>query len=183
MLFAAQAKGYRWKHHRFHTPKRAKLWDASASDDTAADEGQNLENDGVDDDPENEVPFHRSMSNGRRIRRSSSSIPRRRSGLAGFPHLIASKHDRHSARELCGSPHSHGPDFFSRSEGVFCDMESKTPWTLCRSVGHNNATVDVGKGDGDGDGDAGGCYHWETHSLVVGGEKVKRGYSRVVEWE
>ena len=183
MLFAAQAKGYRWKHHRFHTPKKAKLWDASASDATGA-EGPNLENDGVDDDPENEVPYHRSMSKGRRIRRrsSSSSIPRRRrSGLARFPHLIASQHDGHSARELCGSQHSHGPDFFSRSEGVFCDMESKTQWALCRSVGDDNATVEGGNGDGDGD--AGGCYHWETHSLVVGGEKVARGYSRVVEWE
>lgn len=37
----------------------------------------------------------------------------------------------HSARELCEHDMSLGPDFVSMEEGLFCDMETATLWSLC----------------------------------------------------
>ncbi|KAH6689858.1 hypothetical protein F5X68DRAFT_189578 [Plectosphaerella plurivora] len=36
-----------------------------------------------------------------------------------------------SAIELCSSPFSHGPDFVSVREGMYCDMHEKRLWKLC----------------------------------------------------
>ena len=101
-------------------------------------------------------------NDGEKVRRSRLS---RRSGLAAFSHLIASPHDRHSAQELCESGSSHGPDFVSSSEGIFCDMDAKTHWPLCDRTTENE------------------CYHWDTHSLVLGDDRLPRNYSHVEEWE
>ncbi|KAF2430881.1 hypothetical protein EJ08DRAFT_649424 [Tothia fuscella] len=40
----------------------------------------------------------------------------------------------HSAKELCGSETSWGPDFVSVSEGIWCDMSAKEAWPLCSST-------------------------------------------------
>lgn len=86
-----------------------------------------------------------------------------------FTHLVASAHEQHSAREVCGSGTSRGPDFVSLKEGFFCDMETKTLWPLC-------AEEEEGE-----DGEE-GCYHWGTHALGKRGERVGRKYGWVEEW-
>lgn len=48
--------------------------------------------------------------------------------------LIISNIDTHSAKELCESHTSMGPDFVSTVEGVFCDMEVKEWWYLCSAT-------------------------------------------------
>ncbi|KAF6229672.1 hypothetical protein HO173_011318 [Letharia columbiana] len=148
MLFRADAPGYKWtttgQRTRVQKPKSIEFWD----DADASRSAERPENDGV----------------GRNGRRRNGRLARR-SGSAAFSHLIASPHGGHSARELCASARSHGPDFLSFSEGIFCDMDAKVHWPLC-----DGATRD-------------GCYHWDTHSLVLGDERLARNYSRVEEWE
>ena len=46
-------------------------------------------------------------------------------------HLVISSIKTHSAKELCESQTSMGPDFVSTVEGLFCDMEVKEWWNLC----------------------------------------------------
>jgi hypothetical protein len=48
-------------------------------------------------------------------------------------HLVISHLESHSAKEVCESETSMGPDFVSTIEGVFCDMEQKEWWYLCSS--------------------------------------------------
>lgn len=89
--------------------------------------------------------------------------------------LIASPRDQHLASKLCESKTSHGPDFVSLAERVFCDMGTKIHYPLCeeeRLVDGIAVAVLVD-----------GCYRWETHSLVTGGEHVARNYERIEEWE
>lgn len=45
--------------------------------------------------------------------------------------LVISDVACHSAKEVCESKTSAGPDFVSTAEGLFCDMESKSLWPLC----------------------------------------------------
>ena len=91
--------------------------------------------------------------------------PREASSRA-FTHLIASPHALHSAQEICESETSHGPDFVSLSEGIFCDMDTKVHRPLCTAEGLDD-----------------GCYHWDSHSLIIDGERLARNYSHVVEWD
>lgn len=81
-------------------------------------------------------------------------------------HIIGSQDASHSALKLCQSPTSYSPDFVSFSEGIFCDMDTKTPWPLC--------STEKVKDD---------CYHWETHTLITSGDHKPRNYGNVVEWE
>ena len=113
---------------------------------------------------------------GHGARRKSPRLARR-SGSAVFGHLVASEHDHHSALELCASKSSHGPDFFSHSEGIFCDMDTKTAWPLCGEQGLSSSPPSTEEKEK-------GCYHWDTHSLVLPGEEAgtARNYSHVVEW-
>ena len=93
---------------------------------------------------------------------------KRRRNLLGprkFKHLVASPHDTHSAQQLCESATSHGPDFVSFSENIFCDMDTKEHWPLCKSDGDDH------------------CYHWDTHSLVRYAKSTPREYSHVEHWE
>jgi hypothetical protein len=46
-------------------------------------------------------------------------------------HLIVSHFEGHSAKELCESATSIGPDFVSMNEKIFCDMATKQWWNLC----------------------------------------------------
>ncbi|THV53290.1 hypothetical protein BGAL_0054g00010 [Botrytis galanthina] len=57
--------------------------------------------------------------------------------------LITSKHTGHSAKELCASDTSVGPDFVSYQERVYCDMENKLAYPLCFSDHRNSTTVEV----------------------------------------
>jgi hypothetical protein len=45
---------------------------------------------------------------------------------------------QHSAKELCESKTSFGPDFVNVEEGYFCDMDAKRAWPLCNEVTTNN---------------------------------------------
>ncbi|KAL5000912.1 hypothetical protein BDV10DRAFT_192434 [Aspergillus recurvatus] len=45
--------------------------------------------------------------------------------------LIESAHPEHTATELCHDPNAMGPDFISHSEGLMCDMCTRTLWPLC----------------------------------------------------
>ncbi|KAF1949403.1 hypothetical protein CC80DRAFT_581401 [Byssothecium circinans] len=62
--------------------------------------------------------------------------------------LISSKQDGHSAKELCESDTSLGPDFVSFHEGLFCDMSEKQLWPLC------------------GSGVESGCFNTTDHTMI-----------------
>jgi hypothetical protein len=47
--------------------------------------------------------------------------------------VVVSKIESHSAKEVCESESSAGPDFVSTVEGVFCDTAAKEWWYLCSS--------------------------------------------------
>lgn len=101
----------------------------------------------------------RSMDEGRTSPRLRPRSPAMSSSIIG------SQDTSHSALKLCQSDTSHSPDFVSFSEGIFCDMATKTPWSLCS---------DTVKDD---------CYHWETHSLTTGGAPKAKNYTNVHNWE
>lgn len=46
-------------------------------------------------------------------------------------HLVISAYAQHSAREVCESDTSRGPDFVSVNEGLYCDMDQKKLWNIC----------------------------------------------------
>ncbi|RWA06135.1 hypothetical protein EKO27_g8965 [Xylaria grammica] len=52
--------------------------------------------------------------------------------------LVTSKNPSHSARTLCESVSSLGPDLVSLEEGLFCDMSQKKLSHLCTYVGEPN---------------------------------------------
>lgn len=155
MLWQADVPDYRVSEHKIKNPSpwtgpvdfdwKPYFWDDS---DTAGTTDHEM-NDGT----------------GGKEETTGGSRLKKRSGLAAFSHLIASPHDRHSAKELCESESSHGPDFISSSEGIFCDMDTKTHWPLCDRTTEKE------------------CYHWDTHSLVLGDERQPRNYSHVETWE
>ena len=45
--------------------------------------------------------------------------------------LVMSSKDDHSAKKLCSSGGSWGPDFYSQKEGLFCDMVNKKTYPVC----------------------------------------------------
>jgi hypothetical protein len=47
-------------------------------------------------------------------------------------HLVKSNCPSHSARQLCASPGAWGPDAVSLVEMLFCDLETKQLWPICR---------------------------------------------------
>jgi hypothetical protein len=55
-------------------------------------------------------------------------------GRRAYPYadkLIRSNSTGHSAKRLCGSRGSWGPDFYSHAENLFCDMDKKRVWPAC----------------------------------------------------
>ncbi|KAK5079553.1 hypothetical protein LTR70_008119 [Exophiala xenobiotica] len=100
--------------------------------------------------------------------------------------LVVSNVSSHSARELCGSRTSAGPDFVSLGEGLFCDMARKVLWPVC-SEEVTAACFDLG---GRGLRVVGGAQHSETDpegwlELRVrsedGGSRLK-SYRNVQRW-
>ena len=79
--------------------------------------------------------------------------------------IIGSQDAAHSALKLCQSDTSLSPDFVSFSEGIFCDMATKTPWPLCSTTVTDE------------------CYHWDTHTLVTDGGRKAMNYTDVQNWE
>ena len=100
-------------------------------------------------------------------------LGKRAPGLAN--RLITSQRQQHSATKLCERENSHGPDFVSWDERVFCDMDTKISWPLCE--GKNGTGVALRNGTEE-------CYEWETHSLVgKGGERVAKNYKKIDHWK
>ncbi|KAF8538049.1 hypothetical protein BDD12DRAFT_742851 [Trichophaea hybrida] len=90
--------------------------------------------------------------------------------------LITSKHDSHSATELCTSKTSIGPDFVSHNEGLFCDMSKKELWSICNEIQSH------------------ACFDTETNEMrpgndVRGQDKSsgrvvpEKSYKRITHWE
>ena len=83
--------------------------------------------------------------------------------------LVVSTDVQHSAKELCESDSSHGPDFVSVPERLFCDMGTKTLWLFCEE-----------------DEDQKPCFDPETKELrsigIVGRDTQSLEYARVTEW-
>ena len=77
--------------------------------------------------------------------------------------IVKSKLDTHTATSLCESDTSRGPDFVSLAEGKFCDMETKTLWSIC-------------KGQKDED-----CFDNDTH-LMRGVKKLGKMAGRAATW-
>ena len=77
----------------------------------------------------------------RRARRSEQPSPK----------LIVTPYVEHSARELCESETSWGPDTVSLSEKLFCDMETRDLFDLCDEA----AGVDIN------------CFNLETEMLML----------------
>jgi len=48
--------------------------------------------------------------------------------------LVVSSISAHSAKKMCASSTSYGPDFVSEAEGVYCDMDTHTSYPLCSST-------------------------------------------------
>ena len=84
--------------------------------------------------------------------------------------LVVSNDAQHSAKELCESDSSHGPDFVSVPEKLFCDMGTKTLWLFCED-----------------DEDQKLCFNPDTKQLcnvgLAGRDTEGLGYGRVTEWE
>lgn len=91
-------------------------------------------------------------------------------------HVVISDIDAHSAREVCDSESSHGPDFVSTTEGLFCDMCAHQLWKVCGSP------------------DATGCFDVDTQRLRAGGNPLRRdessadalpekAYTKVSHWK
>lgn len=96
--------------------------------------------------------------------------------------VVISDHVAHSAREVCDSETSMGPDFVSTKEGLYCDMCTHTLYDVCSG----NATS--------------GCFHMNSqtlrsginlHSRGVDGRSMgqyitgyvpRKSYDRVIHW-
>ncbi|KAK8006659.1 hypothetical protein PG991_012956 [Apiospora marii] len=75
-------------------------------------------------------------STGKLPPRNKVRSPRERRDIIAKRHLfpgklVTSPKTAHSARELCESGSSLGPDFVSFHENLFCDMSEKELWPLC----------------------------------------------------
>lgn len=80
--------------------------------------------------------------------------------------IIASYHAEHSSKELCTSATSHGPDFVSFEENMFCDMSLKQTWPLCNADMNRR------------------CYDWNSHSIIDGLRRKREvRYARIEEWK
>ena len=75
------------------------------------------------------------------------SRPEKRSLTAEVSNL--SPHQEHSAEELCRSPYSHGPNFGTFHEQLFCDMHTRTLYPFC---------MDENAGET--------CYNVEANTLI-----------------
>ncbi|SPO06518.1 uncharacterized protein DNG_09208 [Cephalotrichum gorgonifer] len=73
--------------------------------------------------------------------------------------LIKSKADYHSARELCESPYSFGPDMVNLHEGIYCDMTNKQMWDVCKDDSQRS------------------CFDIETSRMRLGGGNSRRDES------
>lgn len=102
----------------------------------------------------------------RRVKQRDTPVKRIRPRSSAMSSSIISSPDpSHSALKLCESDTSYGPDFVSLSEGIFCDMATKTHWPLCTKLVADN------------------CYEWDSHTLINGEGQTVKDYTNVQEWQ
>lgn len=99
---------------------------------------------------------------GRRSRRSDARRVRRDGQVFMQGHLVTSGHAAHSAKELCESGTSAGPDFVSTVEGLFCDMAEKEVWPLCLGNVTNSTQA---------------CFDTSTNTMQGGSNSTSQGNS------
>lgn len=112
---------------------------------------------GVDDAPVDGTPA--------KLKRDTSVRPKRMTDQ-----LIVSSFEQHSAKELCNSETSWGPDFID-SHGQYCDMGTKTLENMCQDGNFLDCVALVD-----------GIVHKRA---VVAGREVhinKKTYEKVVHW-
>jgi len=85
-------------------------------------------------------------SRARRSEEQGNSLLRRRgTSNPQLRHLVVSGHEGHSAKDLCDSGSSYGPDFVSTVENTYCDMSAKKAWPLCDRNGVKDNCFDLQK--------------------------------------
>ncbi|KAF4124722.1 hypothetical protein GMORB2_5388 [Geosmithia morbida] len=121
---------------------------------------------GIRDEPDpNTVTFWT-----KKQRKSTQSMARSRRRAAWTSSaLVLSDTASHSAKELCQSDTSMGPDFVHTTEGLFCDMGSKTLFDICRQDKKTN------------------CFDLDSNSLLGNGTAIHRrglesGYTSIRDW-
>ncbi|KAI0479427.1 hypothetical protein GGR56DRAFT_634961 [Xylariaceae sp. FL0804] len=73
----------------------------------------------------------------------------------------------HNATALCESPSSRGPDFVSRAEGVYCNMETRETLPLCAADGVTTTE----------------CFDVDAkHNVKRDGSTTRKSFSDVMEW-
>ena len=78
--------------------------------------------------------------------------------------LILDNSQQHSAKELCESPTSFGPDFVNLEEGLFCRMADKKLWPLCRPGWIHD------------------CFSVKSRALNTSSEVLSSPYREVLDW-
>ncbi|KAI1379886.1 hypothetical protein F4677DRAFT_407913 [Hypoxylon crocopeplum] len=79
--------------------------------------------------------------------------------------LVVSEHPHHNATEVCESESSWGPDFVSKAEGVYCNMETHEAVPLCDPVMKE------------------GCFDLDSSTLVSrNGKRSTTEFSQVIKW-
>ncbi|KAK7446355.1 hypothetical protein VKT23_014561 [Stygiomarasmius scandens] len=96
-------------------------------------------------------------------RRRRAGLQKRSPGVSG--QLIVSSDSQHSAKELCESATSYGPDFVSIPEGLYCDMGPKELYSLCSEKEKTK------------------CFDLESKTVVDGKRGLKREYNKVHQWD
>ncbi|KAI9147427.1 hypothetical protein HJFPF1_12447 [Paramyrothecium foliicola] len=100
--------------------------------------------------------------------RTKTIEPRDEPGMAtnlGFADkLVRDNGTVHSARSLCDSRSSLGPDFVNIGEGLFCDMDTHELWPVCREGGEDK------------------CFNVGSNQLIVGGKASRKTYSQLLDW-
>ncbi|KAI9157914.1 Ankyrin-3 [Paramyrothecium foliicola] len=104
---------------------------------------------------------------------STKNIVKRRPHRRGISdRLIVTSKKGHSARKLCESETSYGPDTASIVEGLFCDMETKTLYPFC-----GEKTKET-------------CFDVDSKSLLLAngskirqrGATIPKGYNQIDTW-
>lgn len=98
--------------------------------------------------------------------------------------LILSKSKYHSARKLCESATSVGPDFVSLDEQLFCDMDTKKTWQLCGAetatgcFDRNSSKIVTGHTAGNRT-----MLHGIAKEMVVNNAvTMPKSYGKIVQW-
>lgn len=81
-----------------------------------------------------------------------------------YNRLIVDDYQDHTAKDLCESPTSWGPDFVNVIEGLFCHMTDKTLWPVCNSELVND------------------CFSVDSRMLVRKGVRARSPYTDVLDW-